>query len=317
MLRGGTSRLLGAHRPVGGTTSLPLPTTSPSTSTSPTDGGSCKDYTGIKTGGWTFSGEGCNGTACPGSPAPLFGQPSGRTDVEGCCWWGRGVIQTTGTCNYGKLNFYMGKRAAEEGRPAAFPGIDFCRDPGSICAPGAPPELKWVAGFFYWLNAVQTYSSGGWMYIAKLKEWVDGGMNLADTGFIDGASGIVNRGCHNPPACNTGELHAGDKRAQNFRKVLAAMGLTGASLADSTPIAAGMKVQEHAFLEAPAMAGSGPVGAARLRGQTARRKWSLAGTTHGSAFLQRESRLQRVCGVSEDEYDVAEEEEPPVQTTEL
>ena len=20
----------------------------------------------------------------------------GRTDVEGCCWWGRGVIQTTG-----------------------------------------------------------------------------------------------------------------------------------------------------------------------------------------------------------------------------
>lgn len=21
---------------------------------------------------------------------------AGRTDVEGCCWWGRGVIQTTG-----------------------------------------------------------------------------------------------------------------------------------------------------------------------------------------------------------------------------
>ena len=21
---------------------------------------------------------------------------AGRTDVEGCCWWGRGVIQTSG-----------------------------------------------------------------------------------------------------------------------------------------------------------------------------------------------------------------------------
>ena len=36
-----------------------------------------------------------------------------RTDVEGCCWWGRGVIQiqTTGVCNYGMLNYYLGKRA--------------------------------------------------------------------------------------------------------------------------------------------------------------------------------------------------------------
>ena len=65
----------------------------------------------------------------------------GRTDVEGCCWWGRGVIQTTvrncwniicliqfyvlsefcitylvsnvvilkGVCNFGKLNYYLGE----------------------------------------------------------------------------------------------------------------------------------------------------------------------------------------------------------------
>eukprot|EP00928_Gymnodinium_smaydae_P046610 TRINITY_DN3105_c0_g1_i2.p1 TRINITY_DN3105_c0_g1~~TRINITY_DN3105_c0_g1_i2.p1 ORF type:complete len:1125 (-),score=180.89 TRINITY_DN3105_c0_g1_i2:807-4181(-) len=36
------------------------------------DGGSCKDYAGIKTGGWQFDGEGCVNGACPGSPAPLF-----------------------------------------------------------------------------------------------------------------------------------------------------------------------------------------------------------------------------------------------------
>jgi hypothetical protein len=188
-------------------------------------GGSCKDYSGIKAGGWSFAGEGCVDGACPGSPAPLFGQPEGRTDLEGCCWWGRGVIQTTGTCNFGKLNFYMGKRAATEGRDALFPSVDFCRNPGAICDPDGPPELKWVAGWFYWLNAVQPYSKDGWSYMERLTKWVDEGMDLSDRSFIDGASGIVNRGCHNPPHCGTGELHAASSRAENFRKVLQAMGL--------------------------------------------------------------------------------------------
>lgn len=188
-------------------------------------GGSCQDYAGIKTGGWSFSGAGCTGGACPGAPAPLFGVPEGRTDVEGCCWWGRGVIQTTGVCNFGKLNFYMGRRAALEGRPAMYPSIDFCRNPGAICEAGSPPELKWVAGLFYWLNAVQPYSSGGWSYVGELKRWVDAGMSTSDTSFIDGVSGIVNRGCHNPPSCGTGELHGGPERAANFRKVLTAMRL--------------------------------------------------------------------------------------------
>lgn len=188
-------------------------------------GGSCEDYAGIKAGGWTFQGEGCVNGACPGAPAPLFGLPEGRADVEGCCWWGRGVIQTTGVCNFGKLNYYMGKRAAQEGRAAMFPEVDFCRNPGAICDAGSPPELKWVAGLFYWLNAVQPYNSGGWNYVAELKRWVDGGMSLSDTSFINGASGIVNRGCHNPPSCGTGELDGGAKRASNFGKVLKAMGL--------------------------------------------------------------------------------------------
>ncbi|CAE7696944.1 unnamed protein product, partial [Symbiodinium microadriaticum] len=190
-------------------------------------GGSCKDYQGIKTGGWKFTGEGCVDGACPNPDAPLFGQPEGREDLEGCCWWGRGVIQTTGTCNFGKLNFFMGKRAADEGRSSIYPQIDFCKNPNSICDPSSPPELKWVAGMFYWLNAVQPYSSGGWDYIAELKKWVDNGMQKGDRSFINGASGIVNRGCHNPPNCGTGELHAATERAANFDKVLEAMGLMG------------------------------------------------------------------------------------------
>jgi hypothetical protein len=106
-----------------------------------------------------------------------------------------------------------------------YPDIDFCRNPGAICEPSSPPELKWIAGFFYWLNSVQPYESSGWNYLQELKSWVDGGMSLSDSSFIDGASGIVNRGCHNPPNCGTGELHARAERAANFKKVLTAMGL--------------------------------------------------------------------------------------------
>jgi len=79
---------------------------------------------------------------------------TGRTDTEGCCWWGRGVIQTTGRCNFGKLNYYMGKRGADENRTVLYPDMDFCKNPEAICEPDSPAPLKWIAGFFYWLNDV-------------------------------------------------------------------------------------------------------------------------------------------------------------------
>jgi len=185
--------------------------------------GKCKDYGGIRDGGWTF--DDCSEAGCENSAAPLFGHPDGRTDVEGCCWWGRGSIQMTGTCNYGKLNFYMGKRAADEGRSAIFPEIDFCKNPEMICDPSGPPQLKWVTGIYYWLNSVQSYDTRGWRYLDRLKQWVDDGMNIQDWGFLDGASGIVNRGCHDPPACDTGELHGRETRRVHFMTVLRAMGL--------------------------------------------------------------------------------------------
>lgn len=191
--------------------------------------GKCKDYEGQQAGGWTLSGTDCTAEGCGNMPAPNFGQDEARTDVEGCCWWGRGAIQTTGVCNFGKLNFYMGKRAADEGRSSIYPTVDFCKTPWSICSPDGPPELKWVAGFFYWLNAVQVYEKGDYNYINELKEWVDGGMKRSDNGFVDGASGIVNRGCHDPPNCGTGELHAKEERRANFYEVLDAMGLSDGS----------------------------------------------------------------------------------------
>merc|ERR1712066_343831 len=190
-------------------------------------GGSCKDYEGIKTGGWKFEGNGCVNGACPGSDAPLFGVPEGRTDVEGCCWWGRGVIQTTGVCNFGKLNYYMGKRGKDEGRSVLYPDIDFCKNPEAICEPDSPPALKWIAGFFYWLNSVQSYvDKDGWVYMEKLRNWTDAGMNIADESYINACSGIVNRGCYNPP-CGGNPMDGGAARAANFAKVLKAMKIGG------------------------------------------------------------------------------------------
>jgi len=170
---------------------------------------SCDDYVGQKAGGFENN--------------KPFESRAGRTDVEGCCWWGRGVIQTTGICNFGKLNYYLGARAAKEGRSTPYKEIDFCKDPEAICTSTKYPELKWIAGMLYWMESVQKYDDSGWNYMDKLHEFVDTGM--VDTkGFIDSVSGIVNRGCHNPP-CGTGALDGGPERHDNFVKVLRAFQL--------------------------------------------------------------------------------------------
>ena len=69
------------------------------------------------------------------------------------CWQVQGDLQGSShlTCRLlnsfeMRLNFFMGKRAADENRAAIYPSIDFCKNPNSICDPSSPPELKWVAG---------------------------------------------------------------------------------------------------------------------------------------------------------------------------
>jgi len=163
----------------------------------------CNDYEGQKAGGYDNSSPVANSM--------------GRTDVEGCCFWGRGVIQTTGVCNFGKLNYYLGKRAADEGRSSRYPDINFCEQPNAICDSEEHKELKWIAGMFYWVEELQSYNAGSWNYINKLKKFVDGGMQ--GNGFINAVSGIVNRGCHNPP-CAAGPVDGESERSSNFLKVL-------------------------------------------------------------------------------------------------
>lgn len=162
------------------------------------------------------------------------GQRGGRYEwdssgdsVEGCCWWGRGVIQTTGRCNFGTINHFLGQSHLDPGRfphpsQVLYPEIDFCADPEVICASPDHPELKWIAGLFYWMTSVQDYDEEGWSYREQLRSYVESG--LTGTDFIDAVSGIVNRGCHNPP-CATGPVDAVQERRDNFAAVLGVMEL--------------------------------------------------------------------------------------------
>jgi len=70
-------------------------------------------------------------------------------------------------------------------------------------------------------NSLQSYSIGDWDYITQLRNFVDNGM--IGNHFIDAVSGIVNRGCHNPPCASGNAGHDVDgmvERSSNFLKVL-------------------------------------------------------------------------------------------------
>jgi hypothetical protein len=155
------------------------------------------------------------------------------TNVEGCCWWGRGVIQTTGRCNFGKLNKNLGAGA---GTNAMYPDINFCSDPQAVCS-GPYPDLKWVAGIFYWVSDPQIYDRDGFNYKDGVYDYV--AMGCADDPDIIGcdflfehASEIVNRGCHDPgetgcPGCVPGATcdpaHNIPERVESSKRALRAL----------------------------------------------------------------------------------------------
>lgn len=183
----------------------------------------CKIYVGQKAGTFLWDG-------------------SSQESVEGCGWWGRGVIQTTGRQNFGTLNHYLGRSHVDpatigqtidgvtvEAPPVnpLYADLDFCSNPGLICSSEKNKEIKWIAGLFYWVTSVQAYSNEGgdyadWNYYNELKKYVNGG--LKGTEFIDDVSGIVNRGCPDS-TCSTGDVHNIKERQANFKLVLQKLGL--------------------------------------------------------------------------------------------
>ena len=83
----------------------------------------------------------------------------------------------------------------------------------------------------FWVSEVQGYPSSAstgkeeWDFKTEITAFLNNKEHLRnaklgqDWGFIHNISGIVNRGCINPP-CGTGELDGGCKRALNFSKIL-------------------------------------------------------------------------------------------------
>ena len=134
-----------------------------------------------------------------------YSNVNGRVDVEGCCFWARGVLQTKGACMFGRLNYYLGSRAASEGRESLYPNIDFCLQPEVICGSQYRHELIWITGLFEWIDRIQTYDMGGFHYMTELHYFADNGNT--DTDFIKKVGAIVQSGCHSPPCENAGCLN--------------------------------------------------------------------------------------------------------------
>ena len=167
------------------------------------------------------------------APYP-YANSYGRTDVEGCCWWGRGAIMSRGVCSLGKINHYLGKGAYDLGNAdARYPTIDFCAFPEAICAAPESREMRWVTSMFEWTERVQSYddAASGWNYLSELKKFVDGG--LVDTEFIAATGGILTMGCHEPPCAGSeegsnggfgyGAVHLAEDRVANFQTALIAL----------------------------------------------------------------------------------------------
>ncbi|KAL7468709.1 hypothetical protein ACHAXS_009459 [Conticribra weissflogii] len=149
---------------------------------------------------------------------------SGKVDVQGCCYWGRGALRTNGLCNFGKINFLLGRGAYLRKRYSRYPTIDFCRDPGAVCSESSNTddseevntnEIKYIISLFEWIERIQSYSNSvsKWDYMEQLKIFVDEGFN--DSGFIDAVSSVVTRGC-DEYYCSTKAIYMMEQRRRNF-----------------------------------------------------------------------------------------------------
>jgi hypothetical protein len=182
----------------------------------------------------------------------------GRTDIEGCCYWGRGVLHTRGSCNFGKLNFHVGSQAAAENRPSLYPDLNFCSDPGLICTDEERTmDIRWIVGMFEWVDRVQDYydSTLDWHYMRELYKYVDGGM--LDDSFIEKVNLILARGCHLYPCSSYSAveserfLYSMEKKTnfRNILKLLFELPVTDAS--QNTPGSGGVAQPSEPFLNLP------------------------------------------------------------------
>ena len=130
------------------------------------------------------------------------------TVTEGCCWWGRGAIQTTGPHNYAALQRDV-LNNIDEFRDT----VDLCTNPEALCQ---DDELKWVGAVHYWTTVVQQEQC----FRPTLTSYA-GSDNAPVSGCFDFSSGVggsINNGNWNSHAwrIRTGQLlqlaHGRDSR---------------------------------------------------------------------------------------------------------
>lgn len=113
-----------------------------------------------------------------------YSNREGRTDLSGCCFWGRGVMMTRNACNFGRINHYLGVRALSMGY-LNFYDVDFCIYPEVVCSSPYSQDLRWAIGFFEWIDRVQTFDLTR-SYMEELENLIQNRLNETETNkFID------------------------------------------------------------------------------------------------------------------------------------
>jgi hypothetical protein len=148
-----------------------------------------------------------------------FSNRKGRIDTAGCCWWGRGVLLTRGTCNFGRLNHFLGRKAAAQGF-LNFVDVDFCAYPEVVCRGEDSRNLRWSVGLFEWADTVQAYrdATSGEEYLNALDTFVDGGF-VNVHGFIDLVGLALPFDCFEA-SCNAVEARVREERRSVFQNIL-------------------------------------------------------------------------------------------------
>jgi predicted chitinase len=109
-----------------------------------------------------------------------------NTDTAGCCWWGRGAIQTTGPHNYKSL------QDAVVSKSATLEGVDLCLNPEAMCE---KEDLKWLGALHYWTSAVQVDKSFETSLDSYVSSGFDDASSVVDHSSFNGGTGaVVNNG---------------------------------------------------------------------------------------------------------------------------
>lgn len=174
------------------------------------------------------------------SPTRAVPSSIGRTDVEGCCFWGRGALHSKGTCAMGKFNYYFGAKAKQDGRSSRYPNENFCTNPQAVCNSNNPrsKEMRWMLALFDWVDRVQHYSGGGsgedgeWNYIQRSAHFLEDFkksdfIDMNSNHFIDEIGSVLDQGCPNAPCDmdNPSFVYKAQTRKGNYVSAAKAVGL--------------------------------------------------------------------------------------------